>query len=126
MTFPSDVSDPPFALPRGGKRSRDKGMRGERSIVHLLNEHGFSAVKISSMYRPGPDITFWISGRMLTCEVKVQAAGWTRLYRWLEGLTVTGQQRGRPNLLVLKADRREPLVVMRLSEFAQLVKERAT
>jgi hypothetical protein len=45
-------------------------------------------------------------------EVKCRAAGFGQLYDWL----------GARDLLVLKADRQEPLVVLRLSLAAKIVK----
>lgn len=45
-------------------------------------------------------------------EVKVRANGFRELYRWLDG-------DGR-DLLVIKADRREPLVVVRLHLAAEV------
>ena len=60
------------------------------------------------------DIVLPLLGRDLCVEVKARADGFRELYSWLD-------QR---DVLVVKADRQEPLVVVRLSlatEFAKLV-----
>ena len=82
-----------------GKPSRDKGARGERAVAALL-----SATKVSGMYKDGHDLEM-PDGR--TVEVKIRAKGFALLYRWLAPV----------DLLVVKADRKEALVVMRISDF---------
>ena len=51
-------------------------------------------------------------GRDLCVEVKARADGFRELYSWLDGRDV----------LIVKADRREPLVVVRLSLAAEIAK----
>jgi Holliday junction resolvase len=93
-----------------GRRSRDKGARSERALVHFLQERGFSAEKVSAMYRPGADISLPLLGVDRAVEVKCRSDGFRELYRWLE-------QR---DLLIVKADRCEPLVVIRLALAAEI------
>jgi len=87
-----------------GKPSRDKGSRREREAAKLLG-----AIKVSSMYRPGPDLDW--NGRDV--EVKAQANGWIKLHKWLSGAQI----------LMLKADRKEWLVVMEIGTFQDLIEE---
>jgi hypothetical protein len=94
-------------------RSRSKGARTELFVARELNRLGFKATKISRMYRPGCDLNMTVAGRMLEIEVKSRTDGFRELYSWLD-------QR---DLLVLKADRREPLLVMRLALAAEIIKE---
>ena len=90
---------------RSGKRSRQKGARVERSIADLLG-----ARKVSRSGYTGPDLEL-PDGR--TVEVKARADGFRQLYRWLQD----------SNMLVVKADRREPLVVLPLTEYLDILDE---
>jgi Holliday junction resolvase len=95
-----------------GRRSRDKGNRTERAIVRLLQAQGIAATKISGMYKPGADISMSLLGSDRAVEVKCRAAGFRQLYDWLH-------QR---DVLIVKSDRQEPLVVVRLSLAAEIAK----
>ncbi len=95
-----------------GRRSRDKGARAERAIVRLLQERGIVAEKISGMYKPGADLRLPLLGADRAVEVKCRATGFRQIYEWLNGREV----------LIVKADRREPLVVVRLSLAAEIAK----
>ena len=94
------------------RRSRDKGARTERAMVRLLQAQGLSARKVSAMYKRGEDLRVFLGDVERSVEVKCRAAGFDRLYDWLCAR----------DLLVLKADRQEPLVVLRLSLAAKIVK----
>jgi hypothetical protein len=64
--------------------------------------------------RFGGDVVLPLLGRDLCIEVKARAQGFRELYSWLN----------ERDALIVKADRLEPLVVVRLSlaaEFAKLV-----
>jgi Holliday junction resolvase len=98
-----------------GRRSRDKGNRTERAIVRVLQAHGLAATKISGMYKPGADISMQILGSDRAVEVKCRAAGFQQLYDWLH-------QR---DVLIVKSDHQEPLVVVRLSLAAEIAKRAA-
>jgi Holliday junction resolvase len=93
-----------------GRRSRDKGARIEREIVRRLQERGFAAEKISAMYRPGADITVPLLGADRDIEVKCRAHGFGQLYEWLTNRFA----------LIVRADRCEPLVVLRLEDAAAI------
>jgi Holliday junction resolvase len=97
-----------------GRRSRDKGARTERNIVNVLQAAGFAAVRVPLSGavggRFGGDIVLPVNGRDPKCEVKCRGDGFKRLYDWLDGHDV----------LIAKADRREPLVIMRLSQAADI------
>ena len=91
-----------------GRRSRDKGARTERAIVRMLK--GLGAVKVSGMYKPGADISIPLLGFERAIEVKCRATGFAQLYGWLKGRDV----------LIIKADYQEPLVVLPLSLAAKV------
>jgi AAA domain/Archaeal holliday junction resolvase (hjc) len=99
-----------------GRRSRSKGARTERSIVSALQAKGIAAVRVPLSGavggRFGGDIVLPLIGRDLCVEVKARADGFRELYRWLNQREV----------LIVKADRQEPLVVVRLSLAAEIAK----
>lgn len=92
----------------GGRASRDKGNRAERALVRFLQDHGFAAERVplsgSMRGRFGGDISVPILGVDRRVEVKVRANGFRELYRWGAGA----------DLLIIRADRLEPLVVIPL------------
>jgi Holliday junction resolvase len=96
-----------------GRRSRDKGARTERAIVRLLQGKGLAATKVSGMYKPGTDISMPLLGSDRAIEVKCRAAGFRQLYDWLD----------KRDILIVKSDRQEPLVVVRLSLAVEIAKE---
>ena len=99
-----------------GRRSRSKGARTERSIVNALKASGIVAVRVPLSGavggRFGGDIVLPLLGRDLCVEVKWRGQGFRNLYSWLN-------QR---DVLIVKADRREPLVILRLSLAAEIAK----
>jgi Holliday junction resolvase len=98
------------------RRSRSKGARIERGIVNALQAYGVAAVRVPLSGAVGGrfagDIVLPLMGRDLCVEVKARADGFRELYCWLD-------QR---DVLIVKADRQEPLVILRLSLAMQIVK----
>jgi hypothetical protein len=99
---------------RGGRRSRDKGNRAERAIVRFLQERGFAAERIPLSGSAGGKFRGDVSIPLLSvdrvAEVKCRANGFRELYAWLDAR----------DLLIVKADRREPLVVIPLKLAAEI------
>lgn len=99
---------------KGGRRSRDKGNRAERAITKFLQHRGFAAERVPLSGSAGGsfvgDITILLLGVDRCAEVKVRADGFRVLYGWLEGR----------DLLIVKADRAEPLVVLPLRFAAEI------
>jgi hypothetical protein len=99
-----------------GRRSRSKGARTERSIVNALQVSGIAAVRVPLSGAAGGrfagDIVLPLLGRDLRIEVKARADGFRELYSWLT----------ERDLLIVKADRQEPLVIVRLSLAAEIAK----
>jgi Holliday junction resolvase len=95
-----------------GARSREKGNRVERMIARMLTANGFAAAKIRRAYQPGHDIVLSLSGRDLCVEVKARANRFRELYNWLVGR----------DILIVKADRQEALVVLRMSLAAEIAR----
>jgi hypothetical protein len=91
-----------------GLRSRKKGVRVELAIAKLIG-----ARKVSRAYQAGHDLELPLGDdRILRIECKARADGFGTLYRWLDDRDV----------LIVKADRQEPLVIVRLSLAAEIVK----
>jgi hypothetical protein len=92
----------------GGRSPRAKGNREERQLVDLLQRAGISAERIplsgSAGGKYAGDISIPVLGVDRCCEVKVRGNGFLRLYDWLVGR----------DFLIVRADRREPLVIIPL------------
>jgi hypothetical protein len=90
----------------GGKASRQKGNRAERAIVRFLQDHGFAAERVPLSGSAGGsylgDLTVPVIGVDRVVEVKCRADGFRELYRWLIDR----------DILIVRADRSEPLVVL--------------
>jgi hypothetical protein len=90
----------------GGRASREKGSRTERAVARLLQEHGFAAERTplsgSAGGRFSGDVSLPLLGVDYRVEVKVRGGGFRELYKWLDGA----------DLLMVRADRRELLVVI--------------
>jgi Holliday junction resolvase len=100
-----------------GRRSRSKGARTERGIVKALLGNGIAAARVPLSGAGGGrfagDVILPLMGSDLCVEVKARADGFRGLYSWLTECDV----------LIVKADRQEPLVIVRLRlaiEFAKL------
>jgi Holliday junction resolvase len=101
-------------LMTGGRASRQKGDRFERAIVRLLQDRGLGAERVPLSGSAGGsysgDLTVPILGRDLVVEAKARGNGFARLYTWLEGR----------DALIIKADRRDALVVLPLRLAAEI------
>lgn len=85
--------------------------RTEHAVARLLQAQGIAATKISGMYKPGADINMSLLGTDRAVEVKARADGFRQLY-WLDTR----------DILIVKSDRQEPLVVVRMSFAAEIAK----
>ena len=99
---------------KGGRASRDKGNRAERAIVKFLQDRGFAAERVPLSGAAGGsylgDITVPVLNVDRCVEVKCRADGFRELYKWLEAR----------DLLIVRADRKEPLVVLPLKLAAEI------
>lgn len=97
-----------MAKANGGRAPRQKGNRLERALVKLFQDHGLGAERVPLSGAAGGsylgDLTVPVIGRDLVVEAKARANSFSRLYAWLEGR----------DILVVKADRREALVILPL------------
>ena len=102
-----------------GKFSRDKGNRVEREFVNKLKNEGIPACRVPLSGAAGGDFTGdlhvdWHKRRLIA-EVKCRKGGngFKSIQHWL----------GSNDLLFLKSDRNEPLVVMPWGMFLELATE---
>ncbi|WP_051346241.1 hypothetical protein [Bradyrhizobium sp. th.b2] len=99
---------------KGGRKSRDKGNRAERAIVKFLQQRGFAAERVPLSGSAGGsycgDLTVPVVGIDRVVEVKCRADGFRELYRWLI----------ERDILIVRADRSEPLVVLPLKLAAEI------
>jgi Holliday junction resolvase len=91
-------------------KSRRKGMKEERAVVHLLRERGLAAEKVSGMYKAGPDLSVPLLGIDRRVEVKCRGNGFRQVYAWLASA----------DILIIRADRCEPLAVVPLKLAAEI------
>ena len=96
-----------------GKFSRDKGYRAENAVVHIAKDHGLDAYRVP-LSGSGPvkgDVVVSNPVDTWTLEIKSRASGFQTIYKFLEGNDV----------LVLKADRKDYLAVLPLSDLFDLL-----
>ena len=91
----------------GGRSPGQKGSRFERELVHKFTDAGIVSNRVpSSGAAPGKfggyDLEVQALGRELKLEAKHHAVGFQRLYDWLQPV----------DMLVVRADHSEPLVVL--------------
>ncbi len=91
-----------------GKKSRDKGARWEREVVAILQAHGRAAEKMPLSGALGGkwrgDVSSPVLGSDWVVECKRRARGFSQIYEYL----------GLNDALIIKDDRRRPLVVLDL------------
>lgn len=99
---------------KGGRKSKDKGNRAERAIVKFLQERGLAAERVPLSGSAGGsylgDLTVPVIGVDRVIEVKVRAKGFSQLYDWLIDR----------DILIVRADRSEPLVILPLKLAAEI------
>jgi Holliday junction resolvase len=91
-----------------------KATASERAIIRLLQDRGLGAERVPLSGSAGGsysgDLTVPLLGRDLVVEAKARANGFARLYSWLEDRDV----------LIIKADRRDALVILPLKLAAEI------
>ena len=96
-----------------GKASREKGLRGEREFAELV---GGRRVPLSGAQRGYEnDVEIPTPTGTLRAEVKRRKGGFTTLYSWLE------DERERPDVVAVRADRKGWLVCMSAETFLKLI-----
>jgi Holliday junction resolvase len=100
-----------------GRAPRRKGDRVERAVLAELKGAGLAVKRVplsgSTAGYPG-DLSVRLAGRERCVEVKARA-DFKTLYGWLENR----------DALILKADRKAPLLVLRLADVLELLGSQA-
>jgi len=96
-----------------GRKERRKGTRVEYQVRNFFRQAGFECVRVpcsgnAEGFRG--DLRLRVGKTELSVEVKVRKRLF--LYKWLS----------EADFLVVKADRKEPLLVMELGKFLELLK----
>jgi hypothetical protein len=79
-------------------------MEAERSLVRYLQAKGLSATKTSRTGYSGTDLSVDLLGISRSIECKVRSHGFAQIYSWLAD----------SDLLIVRSDRKEPLVILPL------------
>ena len=108
-----------------GTRSRNKGARGERYFCQAMTDAGLPTHRVplsGAMANYKNDVIVKLSNEAsLEGEVKVRAKGFTFLYQNLNPHT----QEVPPDFLAIKQDHKDFLIVLRLEDYAKLLKQGA-
>ena len=99
-----------------GKSQRVKGTQFERDIVNLLKNRGYQAARNLTQTRDsGGDISLprWL----IECK-RYAAIG--KVYQWLDQAIASASGIQKP-IVVAKADRKDEIVIMRLSDFMEIM-----
>ena len=99
-----------------GKMQRTKGAAFERDIVNLLKSNGYDAARNLEQVRSGGgDISLprWL----IECK---RYANIGRVYDWLDQAVTAASGIQKP-IVIAKADRKEEIVIMRLSDFLEVM-----
>ena len=96
-----------------GIKSRRKGARIELDVLHQLQDAGLTAEKLSYAWKKTHDLRLSMLGGDHKLEIKCRANGFRTIYSWLKPVDV----------LILRADRSEPLAVVPLSTLIKLIKQ---
>ena len=118
-----------------GKKSRDKGYRGEHNLVKILSKAGLNAKRVplsGATSFAGGDIRIYDYELRGEVKLRKNGEGFKKLYKWLkeekkekkikEGMFKQIQKWIKDNdCLFLKADRQPYLVVMPIDVFITLL-----
>ena len=99
-----------------GKSQRNKGHQFERDIVNFLKEKGYDAARNLTQTRDsGGDINLprWL----IECK---RYANIGRVHDWLDQAVTAASGIQKP-IVIAKADRKEEIVIMRLSDFIEVM-----
>lgn len=99
--------------------SRNKGASFERDIINALRDSlGVECKRNLEQWRSGGD-DIDLPPYSIECKRRATIA----MYEWWNQACKSAESAKRIPILVIKADRKEPLVVMDLQEFMRLIRE---
>jgi hypothetical protein len=98
------------------KSQRDKGARNECALVNTLKAAGLAAERVPLSGAAGGtfagDIIIPTRAGQFKIEAKLRGDGFKELYKWIEG----------NHAVIVRADRKEALAVLRIADFIELFK----
>jgi len=100
----------------GGRASKQKGYRTENNLVHYLRDRGLNAKRqpLSGALKDFPhDIAVRNPDCILEVKARKSGAGFKTLHNWI----------GRADALILKEDREDCLVAVKIDYFIKLLLE---
>ena len=99
------------------KSQRTKGAAYEREVVHILRNAGFDCARNLAQTREGGG-DIHLDQFMVECKRRAKIA----VYDWLDQATLAAKER-KP-IVVARADQRENIVILRFTDFLDIVKEK--
>lgn len=100
-------------------RSRYRGIQFERDIINALKDTlGVECKRNLEQWRSGGD-DIDLPPYSIECKRRATIA----TYEWWKQACDSAEAKKRIPILIMKADRKEPLVVMDLQEFMRLIRE---
>lgn len=107
----------------GGKTSREKGKRGERTVASLFREYGYEAHRTAQFKGKTGDAGDVEGVPGLHLEVKFQER--MHLYDWMEQADRDSKANGNGNkpVVIHKANNKPVLVTMHFEDFIDLYRE---
>ena len=91
-------------------KSKDKGARFERQIVHMAETLGLKAYRYPTSRSPVSDLyDVAVAGRQVQC--KKEASGFKRLRKWMQGV----------DAVIVGSDYETPLVILRVEDWLKLL-----
>lgn len=103
----------------GGKRSRDKGKRGEREVVALFHAHGFDGAKRATQSRDGADYPD-VDGTAWWVECKRQKAPSIHAAMSQASAATTKAGDARAPVVFTRRDGEEWLVTMKAADWLEI------
>ncbi len=97
-----------------GRMQKRKGSRVEREIVNYLKDNEIPAKRVPLSGSANGFKGDIIIGDSLKCEVKARKDGFKQIYNWIK----------ENDFLIVKADRKSPLVIMDIDTFIKIMRKR--
>lgn len=107
----------------GGKMSREKGKRGERTVASLFKEYGYDAKRSAQFCGKTGQAADVVGVPLIHIEVKFQER--MCLYDWMNQAIRDSVAEGKGNkpVVIHKANNKDLLVTMRFEDWMELYTE---
>lgn len=107
----------------GGKMSREKGKRGERTVASLFKEYGYDAKRSAQFCGKTGQAADVVGVPLIHIEVKFQER--MCLYDWMNQAIrdSVAEGKGKKPVVIHKANNKDLLVTMRFEDWMELYTE---